>query len=158
MYDNFDQKTKIDLIPNSIYDPKSQYNINNVKTNSFVNLNTINNNENNHNYSPMSSFSNSLYHHSQYFSTDNNFNNEFSLKRKNEELQKKYATYRKPEYVHTNYRTVSDFPSDDNLNEVFDDPVFLEGKLEDQNKIKVKVMFIFFKLRFLLKLLIDLIN
>ena len=105
--------------------------------NSNNNINNLNVNSNiNNNFIPLSSYDNS-YHRSQYFSNSN----DYFIKRKNEDLEKKYASYRKPEYFHTDYKTVSKFPAEENSNEIFDDPIFLEGKMEDQNKLKVKVIF-----------------
>lgn len=120
LFENFNQGVNSPLIPDPIYSSNQNYMTNN-------NINT--------NFIPLSSYDNS-YHRSQYFSNSN----DYSIRRKNEDLEKKYASYKKPEYVHTNYKTVSSLSNDDNLNEVFDDPVFLEGKLEDQNKLKVKVI------------------
>lgn len=71
-----------------------------------------------------------------FFTNDNNYG---SKKNNNYEPENKYTNYRNAEYVHTNYKTVTNFPQEDNFSEVIDDPVLLEGKVEDQNKLKIKV-------------------
>lgn len=134
LFDNFNQGINTNLNPNL----NENNDLNKIMSPINSNLNNMNNKNNyNNNLIPLSAYDNS-YHRSQYFSNSN----DYYIKMKNEDLEKKYATYRKPEYVHSNYKTVSKFPAeeDENSNEVFDDPVFLEGKLEDQNKLKVKVI------------------
>ena len=156
LFDNFNQRINSELIQNPIYIPNQNNNLNNNSKNFNNNLNrftdsnsNINNIENkniNNNFIQLRNYDNS-YHRSQYFSNSN----DNLINRKNQDLEQKYASYRKPEYFHTNYKTISKFPSDDNLNEVFDDPVFLEGKLEDQNRLKYKVKLyyiLFIKQRF----------
>ena len=149
---NFNQRIKSELIPNSITTANQNFNsnnnINNLNRNMNENNRIINNNNIDNNFIPLSAYDNT-YHRSQYFGNSN----DYSLKGKNEDLEKKYASYRDPEYIHLNYKTVSNFPSEENSNEVFDDPMFLEGKLEDQNRLKVKVIILIFliKHRFQLK-------
>ena len=136
LYENFNQNQNTQPTPNLISNHNEYYK---KYINEDLSRNSINNNDN---FIQSTSYDNP-YHNSQYFGNDNNSNN-YSILKKNESLQKKYETYRNPEYIHTNYKTVSNFPADENLDyEEFDDPIFLEGKLEDQNKLKVKVIFIF---------------
>lgn len=71
-----------------------------------------------------------------FFTNDNNYN---SNKKNYDDSENKYKNYRNAQYVHTDYKTVSNFQQEDNFGEVFDDPVLLEGKVEDQNKLKIKV-------------------
>ncbi len=82
-------------------------------------------------------YNNGKSHQNQYFGNDNNLN---LIKKNNEELFKKYASYRNPEYFNIKYKSVPNLPFDDVLKDAYyDDPVFLEGKLEDQTKLRKMV-------------------
>lgn len=62
----------------------------------------------------------------------------------NEDIEKKFSGYRSPEYVHVNYKSVSGQENEDNFYDNNEDPIFLEAKMENQNRLKVKVINFYF--------------